>query len=203
MPSDPSRFLPGLALALVLLAAGLPSTAAALQITTDWHEEPHADPQGQLAAPVLAAAVRNDDHIYELHLICGTDQYNGNDDSARMAGPVLELAVSSFNGDESHAAYGGDADTPYKARLAFGRMSPVTQPFRRDGYPNVISVAFGADTPLAGKPAAQRLATAARAGQSITIGGLIGHETVRLPISTENDRVAAFLKACPLTRAAR
>lgn len=173
--------------------------AGALQITTDWHEEAYDDPQGQLAAPVLAAAVRNNDHIYELHLICGRDQYDGPAAELRRDAPVLEIAVSAFHENESAAAIAGDDAHYADGQLAIGDMSPAEQRFRREHHANVVSVAFTQADTLSGQSAASRLIAAARAGSQITVGGLVDHETVSLPISTDNDTIQHFLAACPVT----
>lgn len=195
---------------LALIAAtallGAAPAALALQITTDWHEEPTQDPQGQLATPVIAAAVRNNDHIYELHLICGRDQYNGATDAARHDGPVLELAVSTFSDNEKPAAIDTRADTAGDGTgidigLKVGAMSRVAQHFRAEKYPNVISAAFGAgDTLGPGGPAAGAQFEHAAAGdRGITVYKVLGHESVTLPFSRDNDQVKRFLAECPVT----
>lgn len=196
------------ALALGALGCLVAPAALALQITTDWHEEQYEDPQGQLATPVIAAAVRNNDHIYELHLICGRDQYNGATPEARREGPVLELAVSTFTDDEQPAAIDtqaveGQPGQGIDIGLQVGNMSRVTRTFRAEQAPNVISAAFSADATLGndsdGPKAGAQFASAAGDAQGITIYKALGHESVSLPFSRDNEQVARFLGGCPVT----
>lgn len=199
----PARYISRpLVIATALIA--IAPAAFALQITTDWHEQPTQDPRGQLATPVIAAAVRNNDHIYELHLICGRDQYNGDHDKARKAGPVLELAVSTFNSDEKTTAIDtrdGKGGAGIDIGLRVGGMARLTQHFRAEGASNVISTAFSADDTLGehGPTAGAQFDKAADSPDGITISQVLGHESVSLPLSRDNTQVKRFLAACPVT----
>lgn len=199
------------ALSLLIAPAAM---ASGLQITTDWHEEPVNDPDNQLIAGPIAAAVRTQDHIYELHLMCGHDQYGGSDVSARASGTVLELAVSTFHSDESPASIKtrpGDADGPGHAdiRLTLGNGHSVTQAFRSDGHPNVISRAWDAsanwqdddaDTSSNASTVGHQLAQASATDSQITISRVLGYESASIPLTDDNPVLKHFIDACPVTR---
>lgn len=195
---------------LVILLGALiaPATlAAGLQITTDWHEEPVHDPDGQLISGPIAAAVRTQDHIYELHLICGQDQYNGPDPSVRQSGNVLELAVSAFDSDEQPTAIKTHPATA-DIKLTIGHGHSVIQAFRAEKHPNVISRAWNAQarwqddntTPDDSRPTVgHQLAQTAADGGRITVSRVLGHETASLPLSNDNPALKHFIAACPVT----
>ncbi|MGB7755869.1 MAG: hypothetical protein WBL23_07370 [Salinisphaera sp.] len=150
--------------------------------------------------------MRNNDHIYELHLICGQDQYDGDTDAARRHGSVPELAVSTFGENEKPTAI----DTSAKAAdgsagigigVKIGAMSRLSQRFRAEKYANVVLAAFGTRETIGGHgpTAGAQFDQAAVGNAGITLDKALGHESVTLPFSRDNDRVKRFLAECPVT----
>jgi len=142
------------------------------------------------------------------------DQYGGPDASTRHPDTVLELAISTFTSNQQPAAiktHRASADEPATADVTFGfgNSRQVTQAFRSEGYPNVVSQAWAAQAPMTSDNArmtgpvpsvGHELARAVAAGGPLTVSGVLGHEKVRLGLSSANPALKQFIAACPVTR---